>query len=135
MTRLDAGGCHVELVPGTRVFVRAEDASATPGVPLTALMTVGETVIATVVKVGEPDGKGWRLTLVDIEPDAVPFAAALLPGGPQWLTTPDVTVPEAAGEEAVPPVVALSPSPAEASTASGRAANRPFGYRRPAVRA
>jgi len=117
VSRLDAGGCHVELVPGTRVFVAAEDASATPRVPLTALMTVDETVTATVMSVGEANGKGWRLTLVDIEPDAEPFAASLLTGGPPWLTKPDVTVPELPDESRDPPPGLPAPLPATTPTA------------------
>ena len=119
VTRLDAGGCHVELVPGTRVFVGVSDASGTPGLPLTSLMTVGETVSARVVKVGEPSGKGWRLTLVDIDPDAVPAAVALLPGGPPWLTPVTVSPPELAEDVDEAAAVVISPAlPVETATAT-----------------
>ncbi len=79
-------------------------------------MTVGETVIATVVKVGEPEGKGWRLTLIDVDHDAEPLAAALLPGGPPWLTTVAVEAPDSAEDGAEATVATPAPSPVETST-------------------
>ena len=114
VTRLDKGGCHVELVPGFRVFVAAADASADPATPLTALMSVDEVVAAAVVAVGEPTGKSWRLSLTDVGPAAHPYAAALLPGGPPWLVAPPAQLePEVPVEEAVPePVPATAAAPA-----------------------
>ena len=112
VTRVDAGGCHVELVPGVRVFVDAREASADPQVRLTGLMTVGETVRARVARVGERDGKGWRLSLVDVDLEAEPYAASLLASGPPWLALP---VRADTLEDEEPAVTEVAPPPAAPS--------------------
>ncbi|MDF2092580.1 hypothetical protein P0Y31_09505 [Knoellia sp. 3-2P3] len=82
---MDAGGAHVELVPGCRVYVDARDVSAGTDLPLTSLISVDEVVAATVTRTGEAKGKGWKLTLTDVDGEDPPYAAALLRGGPPWL--------------------------------------------------
>ena len=69
-------------------------------------MTVGETVTAKVLVVGDGRGKGWRLTLVDVDHEVEPFAASLLAEGPPWLVPPPPTVIEAGGEDAADEIVA-----------------------------
>ena len=102
VTRLDDGGCHVELVPGVKIFVAAERAVAIRDTRLTSVMSLGEVVRASVLAVGEPTGKGWQLSLIDVDPDAGPYAVALLPDGPPWLE-----LPSRAPEAPEPPEVEL----------------------------
>lgn len=85
VTRVDAGGAHVELLPGCRVYVDARDVSAGTDLPLTSLISVDEVVTATVTRTGEAKGKGWKLTLTDVDGEQPSYAAALLHGGPPWL--------------------------------------------------
>jgi hypothetical protein len=85
VTRLDAGGCHIEIIPGLAIFVDRADAHAVPGTRLTEVLSVGEVVACCIVRKGEATGKNWRLTLIEVAEDESSFAAALLPGGPPWL--------------------------------------------------
>ena len=112
VARLDAGGCHVELVPGVRAFVKAGDASADDRTPLTSLMTVGETVTVRILASGDANGKGWRLTLVDVDPGVEPTAAALLDGAPPWLTVPPLEQETVQEDPEPAPVVPIVIGPA-----------------------
>ncbi len=110
--RLDAGGCHVELVPGWRVFVAAGDVTIDTSLPLTSLITTAEVVIARIKRIGEPSGKGWRLSLVESDADErAPHAPALLPGGPPWLTVPDPVAGEPEEPEVQPPLREATEAP------------------------
>ena len=109
VARVDAGGCHIELVPGCRVFVDRVAAVGGADVPLTALMSVGEIVSVRVLARGEVGGKGWKLTLTGIDPDEPTYAAALLDGGPPWLVLPEPEPePELVEPEVVAPEVGLA---------------------------
>lgn len=116
VSRLDAGGCHVELFPGMAVFVDGVDAHAVPKTRLTEVLSLHEVVLCRIVRKGQPTGKNWRLTLIDVAEDEAAFAAALLPGGPPWLelkvVEPEVDEPEApSGPAHAAPAAPPHPSP------------------------
>lgn len=95
VARLDKGGCHLELLPGLSVFADRSVVVADQNVPLTELLTLGEVVKATVVTLGATTGKGWVLDLIDVDPEAEPYAPALFAGGPAWLALAEaVAAPE-----------------------------------------
>lgn len=95
---------------------------------LRTLLTQGEVVAARVTEVG-PD---WRLSLLDVDDEEEPVAAAsLLRGGPPWVTAlPDeevvfdepVTVVDAAAPEAPP--VPVEPAPSSPLTTPTRPSPR-----------
>lgn len=112
MTRVDAGGAHVELLPGCRVYVDSRDVSAGTDLPLTSLISVDEVVTAAVTRTGETKGKGWKLTLADVDADQPPCAAALLHGGPPWLKR---RVPDDESQPEAEPQLRLQPATASVS--------------------
>jgi hypothetical protein len=121
VTRLDNGGCHLELVPGLRVFIDRRDAMADQSVPLGEFISVGEVVTAVVVAVGEATGKGWKLNLIDVDPDLEPHAAALLAGGPPWLKVPERVVLAETEREGVPTPATAQVDDSESLVEAGEA--------------
>lgn len=120
VARVDKGGCHLELLPGLSVFADRSVVVADQNVPLTELLTLGEVVKATVVTLGATTGKGWVLDLIDVDPEAEPYAPALFAGGPAWLAlaeavaAPEVEPPaDAVVIEELPEPVAPAGSTAE----------------------
>lgn len=117
ITRLDDGGCHIELVPHVKIFVPAARAVASGDTRLTSVMSLGEVVRVSVVAVGESTGKGWQLSLIDVDPDESPYAVALLPEGPPWLELPSrvAEAPEAPEVELPASLMPVPASPAPES--------------------
>jgi hypothetical protein len=96
----------LEPYPGTRVEVRVEQITGNALDDPRDLMTVGEVVVAHVVRTGS-----WILTLLDVDDDEeVRPAPALLAGGPAWL--------EAAEPVELEPVPAWVPPEAPLGDAS-----------------
>lgn len=104
----------VEPYPGVRVEIGVHGITGNPLDDPRDLMTVGEVVVAHVVRAGR-----WLLSLVDVDDDEpVREVPSLLPGGPAWLAVED-SAPAARPEPDAPwsppqvdvePVVALEPA-------------------------
>ncbi len=104
----------VEPYPGMRVEIGVHGITGNPLDDPRDLMTVGEVVVAHVVRAGS-----WLLSLVDVDDDEpVREVPSLLPGGPAWLAVED-SAPAARPEPDAPwsppqvdvePVVALEPA-------------------------
>ncbi len=76
----------VELYPGMRTAMSANELTGDPNDTLTALMSVGEVLAVRVTARGGHDGRGWQLSTVDVEDfEEILAASSLLPGGPPWL--------------------------------------------------
>jgi hypothetical protein len=104
----------VEPYPGVRVEIGVHGITGNPLDDPRDLTTVGEVVVAHVVRAGR-----WLLSLVDVDDDEpVREVPSLLPGGPAWLAVED-SAPAARPEPDAPwsppqvdvePVVALEPA-------------------------
>lgn len=111
-----AGVAIAELFPRMQVRVSVDQVLLEPGprVDLREWLTVGETVAARVVSTG-PDVGDWQVSLVDVDADQCPVAAAaLLPGGPAWLDPPVAqreVEPEAVEPEVVEQAAVALPAP------------------------
>lgn len=128
----------VEPYPGTRVEIPVSGITGNPLDDPRDLMTVGEVVVAHVVRAGR-----WILSLADVDDDEpVREAPALLEGGPPWLVADDQTPAdpvEAWSPPAVPADIddrGLKPdAESEARVATGAAdAERPAADRAPTPR-
>lgn len=120
VARVDKGGCHLELLPELRVFADRSVVVADQKVALTELLTMGEVVKATVVTVGATTGKGWVLDLIDVDPEAEPYAPALFAGGPPWLALAEAVAPPVEVEPPANAVVTEEP-PAPVAPGGGNA--------------
>jgi hypothetical protein len=82
---IDVESCDVELLPGVRTSIPAQDITDAIQVDLHSLMTVGETVSALVVERG--GDAEWLLSVTEAAEAADAVAApAVLAGGPPWLS-------------------------------------------------
>jgi hypothetical protein len=100
VVKLDNIEAVVELYPGTRTGMSASEVTGNPMDRLTTLMSVDEVLPVRVTSRGGHDGRGWRLTTLDVEDtEEIMASPSLLPGGPPWLVM-DRDAPELA---AAPP--------------------------------
>lgn len=104
----------VEPYPGVRVEIGVSGITGNPLDDPRDLMTVGEVVVAHVVR-----AEKWLLSLVDVDDDEpVREVPSLLPGGPAWLAVedaaptarPEPDAPWSPPQVDVEPVVALDPA-------------------------
>jgi hypothetical protein len=114
---VDTISACVELYPGARPEMSATEVTGNPLDRLTTLMSVGEVLPVRVTARGGHDGRGWHLSMLDVEDSEEPLASpGLLPGGPPWLVVAEAAPETAPGvvespAELVEPAVdpALSP--------------------------
>jgi len=93
---LDDISALVELYPGVHTGMSATEVTGNPLDRLTTLMSVGEVLPVRVTARGGHDGRGWRLSTLDVEDSEEILASpSLLPDGPPWLVMAEV-VPESA---------------------------------------
>ena len=93
---LDDISALVELYPGVHTGMSATEVTGNPLDRLTTLMSVGEVLTVRVTARGGHDGRGWRLSTLDVEDSEEILASpSLLPDGPPWLVMAEV-VPESA---------------------------------------
>jgi hypothetical protein len=86
VVKLDNIAALVELYPGARTGMSATEVTGNPLDRLTALMSVDEVLPVRVTARGGHDGRGWRLSMLDVEDSEEILASpSLLPGGPPWL--------------------------------------------------
>lgn len=108
---------HLALHPEVVVPVQRHQVSDDPAEVLTALFTVGETVVA---RIASRDGDRIALSLQDLDDDEPLAAPPVLAGGPPWLLPPErpVHLSETAHEtppttvEIAPPLEPVPPAPA-----------------------
>jgi len=83
---LDDISALVELYPGVRTGMSATEVTGNPLDRLTTLMSLGEVLPVRVTTRGGHDGRGWRLSTLDVEDSEESLASpSLLPDGPPWL--------------------------------------------------
>lgn len=88
---LDNISACVELYPGARTGMSATEVTGNALDRLTALMSVDEVLPVRVTTRGGHDGRGWRLSMLDVEDfEEILTAPSLLPGGPPWLSLAEV---------------------------------------------
>jgi hypothetical protein len=110
---------HLALLPDVVVPVPADRVTSNPLDRLTALFTLGETVLARVAR--REEGRLY-LRLDDIEDDEAPWPApAILLDGPPWLVPPEDAEDDA--EEGV----GAQPAPGQAASGAGVSAAAPAG--------
>lgn len=86
VVELDNIAAVVELYPGVRTEMSANEVTGNPMDRLTTVMTVDEVLPVRVVARGRQDGRGWRLSTLDVEDfEEILASPGLLPGGPAWL--------------------------------------------------
>lgn len=91
VVELDNIAVLMELYPGVRAEMSANEVTGNPLDRLTAVMSVGEVLPVRVTVRGRGDGRGWRLSTLDVEDsEAILVAPSLLPDGPPWLKMADV---------------------------------------------
>lgn len=94
VVELDDIAAKVELYPGARTGLSATEVTGNPRDRLTTLMSVGEVLPVRVSARGGHDGRGWRLSTLDVEDSEEILASpSLLPDGPPWLVMAEA-VPE-----------------------------------------
>lgn len=97
VVKLDNIQVVVELYPGVRTGMSAAEVTGNPMDRLTTLMSIDEVLPVRVTARGGHDGRGWRLSTLDVEDSEEILASpSLLPDGPPWLV-----MAEAASEIAV----------------------------------
>jgi hypothetical protein len=93
VVELDNIAVLMELYPGVRAEMSANEVTGNPLDRLTAVMSVGEVLPVRVTVRGRRDGRGWRLSTLDVEDtEAILVAPSLLPDGPPWLKMADVAL-------------------------------------------
>jgi hypothetical protein len=94
----DIAAC-VELYPGARTGMSPTEVTGNPKDRLSTLMSLDEVLLVRVIARGGHDGRGWRLSMLDVEDsDEVLTAPSMLPGGPPWLVLADVAAEASAAE-------------------------------------
>jgi len=97
VVKLDDISACVELYPGVCTEMSAKDVTGNPMDRLSGLMSVDEVLAVRVTARCGHDGRGWRLSMLDVDDtDEILTAPSLLPGGPAWLVLADVA-PETSG--------------------------------------
>lgn len=107
---------NVDLTPWVRAVVLEADIPL--GGDLSERYPTGQTIRGRVLRVGEPGGRPWKLSLIDIDTDGQTVdAPGLLPGGPSWLNPSAVPIwsSEARGTRRRPPSRVLWSSPLDMS--------------------
>ena len=111
---LDNIAAMVELYPGVRTGLSATEVTGNPNDQLMTLMSIDEVIPVRVTSRGGHDGRGWRLSMLDVEDDeAIRDSPSLLPGGPPWLVMAELA-----------PEPAVEPSAQKARTALRTAKQR-----------
>jgi len=107
---LDNIAAIVEIYPGVRIGMSATEVTGNPIDHLTTLMSVDEVLPVRVVARGGHDGRGWRLSMLDVE-DSEPILASpsLLPSGPPWLVMADVAPEISTAVPRIEPVERIGP--------------------------
>jgi hypothetical protein len=91
VVKLDNIEAVVELYPGARTGMSATEVTGNPMDRLTALMSVDEVLPVRVTARGGHDGRGWRLSMLDVEDfEEILTSPSLLPDGPPWLVMAEV---------------------------------------------
>jgi len=136
VVELDNIAASVELFPDARASMSAKEVTGNPLDRLTSLMSVGEVLPVRVITRGRQDGRGWRLSTLDVEDsEGVLVSPSLLPGGPPWLVMAAIPPEETTApqriervEQSVTSFVDEPPSrpdAPESSAPNGKAATQP----------
>lgn len=105
VVKVDTISACVELYPGVRPEMSPKEVTGNPLDRLTTLMSVGEVLSVRVTARGGHDGRGWHLSMLDVEDSEEPLASpSLLPGGPPWLVPAEEDLETALASWAVEPL-------------------------------
>lgn len=86
VVEVDDVAAVVELYPGMHTGITAREVTGNPDDRLTTLLSVDEVLPVRVTSRGGPNGRGWRLSTVDVEGfEEVLASPSVLPDGPPWL--------------------------------------------------
>jgi hypothetical protein len=103
---LDDISALVELYPGVRTGMSAGEVTGNPLDRLTTLMSVAEVLPVRVTARGGHDGRGWRLSALDVEDSEEILASpSLLADGPPWLVMAEAVPESALGAPASEPAL------------------------------